>query len=223
MDKSTQLYCLNCNKYNHNSKKCNMGIISNGIVAIHTSFPIDYEKFENFYNENLENYIINPIIKYPQDDRIKFLMVQRKHSLGFGELIRGHYDPKTIESINYILKQMTDEEIKLIKDKSFEELWNIYWSGNGISNPKHLTEFHLSKKKFEIIKMKYNHKDFVNSEYNFNEWGFPKGRRELYEDNFKCAIREFMEETDIKVINYINKKKEYSRKFSWNKWNQIHS
>ena len=207
MEKTSQLYCLNCNRYNHNSKKCSFGVISNGVIVMHSKVPINYDKFEIFFNQNIENYIINPIMKHPPNENIRFLMVQRKHSLGFGELVRGHYDPKAIDSINYILKQMTDEEINMIKDKTFDELWNIYWSGDGISNPKHISQFNSSKKKFEFIKNKYSAKDFVNSEYNFNEWGFPKGRRELYEDNLKCAIREFMEETDIRIINYINKKK----------------
>jgi 8-oxo-dGTP pyrophosphatase MutT (NUDIX family) len=43
--------------------------------------------------------------------------------------------------------------------------------------------------------------------YDTHEWGFPKGRRDLYESDIKCAYRELSEETGIleqdllKVIN----------------------
>ena len=212
MNKLPQQYCLNCNMNTHNSKKCNFGIISNGIISINTNFNIDYDKFEKFFYDNLEKYIDNPIIKHNINDDVKFLLIQRKNSLGYGELVRGHYDHKNIDSINYLFKQMTEKEIEMIKTKTFEELWNYYWNGNGISNPKHLSEFNLSKKKFTYIINTYKNEDYRTSEYNFNEWGFPKGRRELYEDNFKCAIREFTEETNIKNINYILKKKSIQEK-----------
>ena len=35
------------------------------------------------------------------------------------------------------------------------------------------------------------------------EWGFPKGRRNFYENNFNAAIREFVEETNIKKEDII--------------------
>ena len=38
--------------------------------------------------------------------------------------------------------------------------------------------------------------------FNFNEWGFPKGRRESYESDLVCAIREFEEETNLEESNY---------------------
>lgn len=33
------------------------------------------------------------------------------------------------------------------------------------------------------------------------EWGFPKGRRDLYEKDMACAVREFIEETAIEDRN----------------------
>jgi 8-oxo-dGTP pyrophosphatase MutT (NUDIX family) len=33
------------------------------------------------------------------------------------------------------------------------------------------------------------------------EWEFPKGRRKLGEKDFQCALREFNEETNIKVLD----------------------
>ena len=41
--------------------------------------------------------------------------------------------------------------------------------------------------------------------YKTPEWGFPKGRRNLYEKDLNCALREFSEETGYssKSINLI--------------------
>ena len=36
------------------------------------------------------------------------------------------------------------------------------------------------------------------SKYLYEEWGFPKGRKQIYESTRECAEREFEEETNIK-------------------------
>jgi ADP-ribose pyrophosphatase YjhB (NUDIX family) len=201
----TSLYCINCNKYGHYSKKCEHGIISNGIIAIYIdkNININYKKFESFFTINYNKYLNGKNDIVNENDNIKFLLMQRKHSLGFGELIRGHYDHKDIKSINYIVKQMNIEEIELFKNKSFDELWNYYWNGGGISKDKHREEFNKAKFKFQFIMDNYNKDEFETSEFTFNEWGFPKGRREKNENDFKCAIREFKEETNIDNFLYI--------------------
>ena len=48
--------------------------------------------------------------------------------------------------------------------------------------------------------IKSNLKNCINNsskEYEYNEWEIPKGRRNQNESNKECAIREFMEETNI--------------------------
>ena len=41
-----------------------------------------------------------------------------------------------------------------------------------------------------------------NKKYETPEWEFPKGRRNNRESNYKCAIREFEEETDLESDEY---------------------
>jgi 8-oxo-dGTP pyrophosphatase MutT (NUDIX family) len=43
--------------------------------------------------------------------------------------------------------------------------------------------------------------DNTRAEYPETEWGFPKGRRNINEDDIACAIREFREETGIHPRN----------------------
>ena len=205
-------YCTNCNKKGHVYKNCLEPIISNGIIGIYID-NFDKESFDN-----LEKYIslnlypslrlkknINFEYQYLKNENsnIKFLMIQRKNSLGYLEFIRGRYDETNNQSINYIFEQMTQNEIQDILTKDFDFLWNDLWDVNNIKNKNHYKEYMTSRQKFYELKL--NKSDIINNlkpKYLYNEWGFPKGRRELYESDIICAIREFEEETNIKENMY---------------------
>jgi 8-oxo-dGTP pyrophosphatase MutT (NUDIX family) len=205
-------YCTNCNKKGHVYKNCLEPIISNGIIGIY----IENFNLENF--DNLEKYISlnlysslrlkkNINFEYRnlcnQNPNIKFLMIQRKNSLGYLEFIRGRYDETNNQNINYIFEQMTQDEIYNILTKDFDFLWNDLWDVNNIKNKNHYKEYMTSRQKFYELKL--NKSDIINNlkpKYLYNEWGFPKGRRELYESDIICAIREFEEETNIKENMY---------------------
>ena len=138
-----------------------------------------------------------------ENPNIKFLMIQRKNSLGYLEFIRGRYDETNNQNINYIFEQMTQNEIHDILTKDFDFLWNELWDVNNIKNKNHYKEYMTSRQKFYELKL--NKSDIINNlkpKYLYNEWGFPKGRRELYESDIICAIREFEEETNIKENMY---------------------
>jgi len=205
-------YCTNCNKKRHIYKNCLEPIISNGIIGIY----INNFNIENF--DNLEKYIslnLYPSLKFKkntnfeyknlcnENPNIKFLMIQRKNSLGYLEFIRGRYDETNNQNINYIFEQMTQNEINDILTKDFDCLWNDLWDVNNIKNKNHYKEYMTSRQKFYELKL--NKSDIINNlkpKYLYNEWGFPKGRRELYESDIICAIREFEEETNIKENMY---------------------
>jgi 8-oxo-dGTP pyrophosphatase MutT (NUDIX family) len=205
-------YCTNCNKKGHVYKNCLEPIISNGIISIY----IDNFDIENF--DDLEKYIslnLYPSLKIKkntnfeyknlsnENPNIKFLMIQRKNSLGYLEFIRGRYDETNNQNINYIFEQMTQNEIHDILTKDFDFLWNDLWDVNNIKNKNHYKEYMTSRQKFYELKL--NKSDIINNlkpKYLYNEWGFPKGRRELYESDIICAIREFEEETNIKENMY---------------------
>lgn len=214
-------YCSNCNRKGHTFKNCNEPIISNGIIGIYIKnfdyslisrlenyieknlkiFNNHYNKKEQKSNKNLSS--TNIIDKNNINENIQFLMVQRKHSLGYLEFMRGRYNIENTETLEYLIKQMTVEEIKNILNIDFEILWNNLWDSNNIKNKNHYKEYTQSKQKF--LQVKSNNFDIFNNTkplYNFNEWGFPKGRRELYESDLLCAIREFEEETNLLESNY---------------------
>ena len=65
-----------------------------------------------------------------------------------------------------------------------------------------------NQKKFNNLKSKKeNSLDQIINECNIiyieKDWGFPKGRRNLRESDYDCALREFEEETDIKETNIL--------------------
>ena len=209
-------YCSNCNKKGHTFKTCNESIISNGIIGIYIK-NFNYELIsllENYISNNLNLIIDNnnnedickDDIKLDSSEinkNINFLIVQRKNSLGYLEFIRGRYNLENTTSIIHLIKQMTPDEIYNIKNIDFDNLWNNLWDTKNINNKNHYKEYIISKQKFYQLKLNYNNiLKNTNPLYNFNEWGFPKGRREAYESDLLCAIREFEEETTLTEKNY---------------------
>lgn len=192
-------YCINCGKYGHLNKQCIEPITSCGIICFNIKqMPIS--KIENFlYNKyvNIEEFnyknikFINKIDKHK--DKIRFLLIQRKHSLSYIEFIRGRYIETDLLNIKYLLSYMSKEEVNKIKVTDFQILWDDLWRKTARSKA-FLKELNISKNKFNHCK-KNNFFDNLESNYYSPEWCFPKGRRNKYEKNLDCAKREFEEET----------------------------
>lgn len=135
-------------------------------------------------------------------------MVQRKDSMSYVEFIRGKYMLEKRCYIMKLLSNMTQEEHDALRSKCFDDLWKCLWQVHECRN--FMKEYQEAKKKFEALKKGYylqdeeHNKHFfsldsvldaVRPGYSDTEWGFPKGRRNINEDDLSCAIREFCEET----------------------------
>ena len=215
-------YCSNCNNRGHTFKTCSESIISNGMIGIYIDginlelldklekYLIDNldifnnrNKYQNYFKRSFNLDEIINISKTNINEKIKFLMVQRKNSLGYLEFIRGRYNIHQPNTIIKLLEQMIPDEISNIINKDFDYLWNELWDCNNIKNKSHHKEYIISKQKFYLLKLNsMNLITQINATYNFNEWGFPKGRREMYESDLVCAIREFEEETNYTENTY---------------------
>lgn len=198
-------YCLNCGKSGHHTKSCNDPITSCGIICFKIN-NLKLNKIEKFlFNKyiNIEDYnyyninYINKIDFHRTD--IKFLMVQRKHSLSYIEFLRGRYNEHDLEKIKDIFELMSKKEVAEIKLNDFETLWNNLWKETAKSK-SFLKEMSTSIHKFNILK-KNKIIDNFESKFENPEWEFPKGRRNKFENNNNCANREFIEETNLS--NYI--------------------
>jgi len=181
---------------------------SYGIISFHIDESIDislnkinlyllnkYVTINNFNYKNLSN--IQFLSNYY--DKIKILMIRRRHSLNYVQFIRGKYDINNKENINKLFQLMTINENELIQNNSFDFLWNELWKNNA-QNDDYKKEYLISENKFNILKKKnfYNLLS-ISSKYEEPEWEFPKGKRNYNEDNLTCAIREFIEETNINI------------------------
>ena len=202
--------CLNCGKIGHQFKTCEEPILSYGIVCfninplycniknkhIETYFYNKFIDISEYNYSNLENIHLIPLYY----DKIKLLMVRRKHSLNYIEFIRGKYDLNTLyDMTKSCFMLMSKEEIHKIKTYDFDLLWNELWNHTA-KHKIYQKEYNISKEKFTELK----NNDFFNMLDNMNlfkyaepEWGFPKGRRNASEKNLMCALREFNEETHI--------------------------
>lgn len=188
--RSSSVFCANCGGFGHIYKNCNFPITSFGIICYRLRMDHDTQ------------------CVYPE-----YLMVQRKDSLNFVEFVRGKY---SLEKRKYILKMfsnMTEEERLEIKYSDFSTIWKKLWK---INHCQHFeTEYKESKKKFDQIKKGYfldteseNGIILFNLQYildntistiDESEWGFPKGKRNINEQDVNCAIREFVEETSMRL------------------------
>jgi len=175
MEKQTD-YCNNCGKPGHVYHQCKMPIISIGTI----------------------------VFKKTKLDTIEFLMIRRKHSLGFMDFMRGKYSIYNKYYIINLMREMTNEEKNLILENDFSKLWTFLWNKNNISN-QYKEEQQVSEEKFnalkygvlngnEIYSLESMIKD-ISDNWEEPEWGFPKGRRNCFERDFDCALREFSEET----------------------------
>lgn len=187
------------------------------------------------HNENSKFKLDDENIPYQNEDQIKkfqfykdkilFMMVSRKYSLGFIEFLRGRYDCSDVKSIINLFEQMYDSEIRMIKKNQYDDMLYQFLNRNNESKETVLNRIYEGKYSSEYCqaKIKFNtlcnpetvqnndvplslnfYVKYIKPKWNNLEWGFPKGRRDKYfEDNLSCACREFEEETGYIKDNYI--------------------
>jgi 8-oxo-dGTP pyrophosphatase MutT (NUDIX family) len=215
MDDKKNIYdkCDNCGTIGHDYKQCNVPITSWGIILLKIikNSNIDFKNNEinvNIFDNKDGIYINNTACLKNicnKMDRINFLLIRRKYSLGYTEFIRGNYKKDNIDGIIFLFQQMTPHEIKQISKSTFDELWDEFWT---IENKRksHIKKKYIeSKENFDCLKNKKDVElslDFYTTNvkpfYDLPEWGFPKGRKLKGETDLDCAIREFSEETNFK-------------------------
>lgn len=129
-------------------------------------------------------------------------MIRRKDSIAYLEFMRGKYNPHDEDYLRILLSGMTVDEHTRLLSEPFEELWNRMWGG--VSHVKtHKNNFESSEKKY--LHVRPHLATWIHahpSKWTEPEWGFPKGRRNPYELDIHCAIREFQEETGLKRTDF---------------------
>lgn len=179
------VFCMNCGKKGHLTKKCNYPIISLGIVTMHIegisiSFNMilnmckriqhqylfendEIQELKRMY-ESLKNLKVGDL-----DQMIKYLMIRRRNSLSYVDFIRGKYDLDDYEYIYNTLLMMTLEEQDKLLTSTFEELWSDLWA-IPLQSIHYNNEFMESKQKFQKLKDGYMiHKCEIQFPINFKK------------------------------------------------------
>lgn len=199
--KYKNVYCVNCGEKGHVVKDCINPITSFGIIAFKAiNSPEDEigdinDSLKNILNKNDSDNVDDKNTKqYPY---VKFLMIQRKDTMGFTDFVRGKYPDETDklkDVLPIFINEMTKQEKNDLLTKSFDEIWNTLWVNHESKCFKN--EYEAAYKKFNKLDIPKLIQEFGNStDFGYQEFGFPKGRRNMRETNIGCAEREFYEET----------------------------
>lgn len=133
-----------------------------------------------------------------RDGKKKYLIAQRRDTIEYIDFIRGKF-----VDINEVRPELMtpDERRKILKFRdNFECLWVDLMC----------KRFNPNDKKYEYAKQIFdNNIEHLNNVFGGHKigyehqtsWGFPKGRKNVGETNFVCALREFYEETKIQLWN----------------------
>lgn len=205
-----KIYCNNCSKPGHMYHQCKMPILSIGTIVFKEVFNTDSDTDSN--KEKQPDYTK----KQRQNPEIQFLMIRRNHTFGFMDFIRGKYSLYNRDFLTNLFKEMTVVERNMIQKNDFSDLWKYLWNHRTI-NSQYRQEERLSEDKFNALKSGILFQNTVYSidtileecsildnQWEEQEWGFPKGRRNHFERDYDCALREFREETGYSINSLKN-------------------
>ena len=180
--------CSNCGRHGHFFRECREPITSLGIIAFRRV----------------------PQTAAAAPPRIEWLLIRRRDSLGFIELMRGKYELRDEAGIQSLIDQTTLSERVRLLTQSFPELWRELW--NGVASRRYLAEYEQARAKFDVLRgatvtaagtggtprrTLASYCEASTTHWMEPEWGFPKGRRSSTETDIACALRETEEEAGV--------------------------
>jgi ADP-ribose pyrophosphatase YjhB (NUDIX family) len=176
--------CVNCGKSGHISKACHFPKNSYGCV----------------------------IFKKTVNAAVRYLLIQRKYTPEYIDIIRGKYYDSSGSILNYqylvmLIKNLSLIERNYIIQYDFDYLWKNIWKWIGTQNIQ--KDYDECERKFNLLK---NDKVLGHTFASLFEqypttmaepdWELPKGKRKLGETDKECAIREFCEETMLESTDF---------------------
>lgn len=186
------MFCTNCGEIGHGSKQCVQPITSFGTILFR--FPGTISQAEALLRGE------------PYESQLKpdFLLIQRRDSLGFIDIMRGKYRLGDTEYIVTQLRGMTSTEQNKILYEPFDVLWEGLWGPPVEGGNSYRHEKEQSRAKLDALRAGCNGTPpltdllaTIGGGWATPEWGFPKGRREAHETEYACALREMWEETGL--------------------------
>ena len=191
---TTNIICTNCSTSGHASKQCPQPITSYGVILFRTTSP---------WNQT------DTLLRSPAavtgfeglTTPIEFLLIQRRDTIGFIEIMRGKYKPTDYDYIVRQLSGMTGVEREKLRATPFDTLWEELWGPPQEGTHAYKHEKDQARVKLEALRAGTPTLEELIAKagpaWATPEWGFPKGRRDLNENEYSCAMRELWEETNI--------------------------
>jgi 8-oxo-dGTP pyrophosphatase MutT (NUDIX family) len=198
--KPFQKTCTNCGGYGHSFRQCIAPVTSHGAILFRVIGKWNPAKVLAEQE--------SAITGLEGAGELQFLLIQRRDSLGFVELMRGKYNLSDYVYITTQMRGMTKLERERFLTLPFVELWSNLW-GVDSTNSQYKNEKENSRQKLEQLRTEGlvdehgNRKSLqeifeaMGPGWDTPEWGFPKGRRDPNESERSCALREVWEETGI--------------------------
>lgn len=166
-------------------------VISYGILAFTADYNDDY---------NACTREVLPRSARSAQERIRVLLIQRRHTIGYNDLIRGRYFFNNKQDIvKQYLTEMTPEEREKIRVKKFDELWDDLWFNH--ASKHYRCHKDKARYKYELLNIP-KLLCATKSKYDYEEFGIPKGQKNKKETELQCAKREFEEETGYGPRDY---------------------
>ncbi len=133
------------------------------------------------------------------DNKIWYLLAQRRDTIEYADFLRGRYSYPNLETY---FRLMTPDERGRLRKYTFDELWDDLWVNHDSRFYKEVRPKARAKYETNAILMK-NLLEETTSTVTEPGWSFPKGKKNLYETEIECSVREFEEETRMS-LDYLN-------------------
>ncbi len=187
-------FCTNCGESGHTNKQCLQPITSFGTIIF---------RVKGDFNQAQTLLRSESALTGLERSNIEYLLIQRRDSLGYIDIMRGKYKLTDTDYIRQQVRGMTTAEQQKLLTEPFDTLWENLWGPPTDSSNSYKHEKEQSRQKLEALRSGAGCVSLleilatVGAGWSTPEWGFPKGRRDAHETEYACAIREMQEETSI--------------------------
>jgi hypothetical protein len=140
------IYCTNCGQPGHMTKQCTDPITSFGAIVFRIRG--DWNQAKSLLSSDSA---ITGLETVPNSN-IEFLLIQRRDSLGFIDIVRGKYKHDDYDYIKQQVRGMTLLERERILMTPFDTLWEDLWGPPVEGSNHYRSEKEVSRIKLEKLR-----------------------------------------------------------------------